>query len=192
MRELSDNDLRWFGARLSIAVEDTKRFGGMSVHDMKQALRDVPGAENLTLSYAPGGNLLVTIAGRTVEVSPAASNAEIELAFREPAMSTPNVTVTPLPVVAYASAPTKQGKPMTTTPAPGSFVAGIRAMMDEAKSGLAQARTDGLAKVGEAVAKLGEAKVAVTQVSNSLAKTIEDEAASVMSELGQFSNFPPE
>lgn len=72
--------------------------------------------------------------------------------------------------------------------APGSFAAQLKAMMDEAKSGLAQARTDGLAKVGEAVGKLNEAKAAVATVSGTMAKTIEDEAAAVMSELGQVSN----
>jgi hypothetical protein len=77
-------------------------------------------------------------------------------------------------------------------PSPGGFVASIRAMMDEARAGLTQARTDGLAKVGDAVAKLGEAKTAVTQVSASMAKTIEDEAASVLAELGQISNMGPE
>ena len=79
-----------------------------------------------------------------------------------------------------------------TTPSPGGFVASIRAMMDEARAGLTQARTDGLAKVGDAVSKLVEAKVAVTQVSASMARTIEDEAASVLAELGQISNMGPE
>jgi hypothetical protein len=182
MRSISNRDLRWFAARLSIAIEDTKRFGGMSVHEMKQALRDVPGVESLTMGYAPGGNLLVTIAGRTVEVSPTASNAEIALAFREPAMSTPNVTVTPLPTVTYRS------EPMSTPAAPGSFAASLRAMMDEARAGVTQARADGLAKVGDAVGKLNEAKVAVTHVTGAMAATIESEAADVLAELGQISN----
>jgi hypothetical protein len=187
VRGISENDLRWFGARLLIAIEDTKRFGGMSVHDMKEALRDVPGAENLTLGYAPGGNLLVTIAGRTVEVSPAASNAEIALAFREPAMSTQNVTVTPLPAHVDYTAPQTRINSMTN-PAPGSFAAGIRAMMDEARAGVAQARADGLAKVGDAVSKLNDAKAATAHVAGTMAKTIEDEAAAVLAELGQISN----
>lgn len=71
---------------------------------------------------------------------------------------------------------------------PVSFAASIKAMMDDAKAGVAKAREDGLAKVGEAVGKLHEAKGAVTQVSHKMAKTIEDEAASVMAELGQISN----
>lgn len=186
MRELSENDMRWFAARLSIAVEDTRRFGGMSVHELKQSLRAIPGAESLTLGYAPNGDELVTIAGRTVQVRPGASNAEIELAFREPPMSTPNVIVTPLPPSVSYNQP--QGNTMTSTPAPGGFAAGIRAMMDEARAGVEKARADGLAKVGEAVQKLNDAKAATEHVAGSMAKTIEDEAASVLAELGQISN----
>jgi len=78
-----------------------------------------------------------------------------------------------------------------TAPAPGSFAASIRAMMDEARAGVAQARAEGLAKVGEAVTKLNEAKAATAQVAHSMAKTIADEADAVMSELGQISNLPP-
>lgn len=182
MREVTDNDLRWFAARLLIAMHDVKRNGGMSVHELKAALADVPGVESLTLANAPNGNQLVTIAGRTVEVSPTASNAEIALAFREPAMSTPNVTVTPLPQVTYRTAP------MSTPAAPGSFAASIKAMMDEARAGVVQARTDGLAVVGAAVSKLGDAKAAVTHVTSTMAATIESEAADVMAELGQISN----
>jgi len=182
-RTISENDLRWFAARLSIAVEDIRRSGGMSVNEMKQALRAIPGAEGLTLAYAANGNQLVTIAGRTVEVAPTASNEEIALAFREPVMSTPNVTA--LPVVAFATQP---GTAPMTTPAPGSFAASIKAMMDEARAGVAKARSDGIAAVGEAVGKLNDAKTATAHVAGKMVQTIHDEAASVLAELGQVSN----
>lgn len=90
---------------------------------------------------------------------------------------------TPIPPVNIS-----EGKPRMTTPAPGSFAASIRAMMDEARAGVAQARADGLAKVGDAVGKLTDAKVSIAKVSASMATTIEEEAASVLSELGQISN----
>ena len=93
---------------------------------------------------------------------------------------------TPLPTVSIQ----RETIPMTA-PAPGSFAASIRAMMDEARAGVAQARAEGLAKVGEAVTKLNEAKAATAQVAHSMAKTIADEADAVMSELGQISNLPP-
>ena len=156
----------------------------MSVHELKQALQDVPGVESLTMAYTFDGNALITIAGRTVEVSPTASNAEIALAFRDPAMSTPSVTVTPLPTVAFNT----RTEPMSTPATPGSFAAGIRAMMDEARAGVAQARADGLARVGDAVGKLNEAKAATAHVAGTMAATIESEAADVMAELGQISN----
>lgn len=170
--------MRWFAARLSIAIEDVRRFGGMSVHELKEYLRDVPGVESLTMGYAPNGNLLVTIAGRTVEVSPTTSNAEIAISFREPTMSTP------LPTVAFSI----RTEPMSTPTAPGSFAASLKAMMDEARAGIAQARADGAAKVGDAVSKLNEAKTATLHVAGTIASTIEDEAADVMRELGQISN----
>lgn len=179
---ISENDMRWFAARLSIAIHDVKRFGGMSVHELKQALKDVPGVEGLTMGYAPNGDELVTIAGRTVTVSPSTSNADIAAAFLSPAP-----TSTPIPPMAPINQ--TQGKPMTTTPAPaGSFAAGIRAMMDEARAGVAKARADGLATVGAAVGKLNEAKDATAHVAGSMAASIESEAADVMAELGQISN----
>lgn len=180
VRTISDNDLRWFAARLLIAMHDVKRNGGMSVHELRQALKHLPGAESLTMTLAPNGNALVTIAGRTVEVSPTASNEEIALALREPATNTPNVTV--IPTVAFTR------DTNMSNPNPGGFAASIRAMMDDARAGVEKARTDGLAKVGEAVAKLNEAKTATAHVAGSMAKTIEDEAASVLAELGQISN----
>lgn len=188
---ISDNDFRWFAARLSIAVEDIRRSGGMSVNEMKQALRDIPGAEGLTVSYAPSGNQLITIAGRTVEVAPTASNAEIALAFREPAMSTPNVTVTATPIPAVTltpPAPTQPQSKSMTTPAPGSFAASLKALLDEGRAGVEQAKADGHAKVRDALGKMHEAKTAVAHVTNNMAQTIHDEAHSVLSELGQISN----
>jgi uncharacterized protein YicC (UPF0701 family) len=92
---------------------------------------------------------------------------------------------TPLPSVEIAKAETPK-------PQNAGFAASIRAMMDEARSDLAKAREEGLSKVKNAVGKLTEAKAAVVQVSGSMAKTIEDEAASVMAEIGQISNMGPE
>lgn len=170
----------------------------MSIEALKTRLRDVPGINTLTMTSLLGrqnfgfNGLIASVdANATVQeiedaIRNAAAVAERPLEPIATALNDMLASPTPLPTVNLT-----ETKPMTP-PAPGSFAASIRAMMDEAKSGLAQARTDGLAKVGTAVAKLGEAKAAVTQVSGSLAKTMEDEANSVMSELGQFSNFPPE
>lgn len=56
------------------------------------------------------------------------------------------------------------------------------------RAGVEQARTDGLTKVTEAVGKLNDAKAATTKVAAGMAKQIEDEAASALSDLGQISN----
>ncbi len=181
MRGPSENDLRWFAARLSIAVEDIRRFYGMSANDLKQALRHIPGAEGLTMAYGPGGNQLITIAGRTVEVSPIASHDEIAAAFAEPTPSTLP------PPVAYAPTTQPQGNTMTA-PAPGSFAASLRALMDDARAGVEKARADGHAVVADAVAEYHKAAQATTHVTGNMAKSIRDEARSVLSELGQISN----
>jgi hypothetical protein len=118
----------------------------------------------------------ITLNGKQITVSAEASIDEIRNALN----------VQKINEVTTASQPTM------TTPAPGSFAASIRAMMDEARAGVVQARADGLTKVKEAVGKLTEAKTATAQVAASMAKTIEDEAASVLAELGQISNMPPE
>lgn len=75
-----------------------------------------------------------------------------------------------------------------TTPASGSFAASLKAMLDEARAGLVQARAEGTAMVQEAVGKLNEAKAATAKVAGNMAQQIHDEAASAMSELGQISN----
>ncbi len=90
---------------------------------------------------------------------------------------------------AIAEFSTPQPKATTmTAPAPGSFAASLKAMMDEARAGVAQARADGLATVQTAVGKLADAKTATLHVAGTMAKTIEDEASSVLAELGQISN----
>lgn len=182
MREISENDMRWFAARLSIAVEDTKRFGGMSVHDLKQHLRDVPGAESLTLVNLPNGNQRVTIAGRDVEVSPTASNAEIALAFREPAMNTPNATVTPLPPVAYAPAPTRtktMSKSMSITGAAPAALS-IKDLIANSRQTVKAAHDKLIANAG----KVNDAAAALNGLGDDLGKEGDD----LMAMIGQFKN----
>lgn len=84
--------------------------------------------------------------------------------------------------------PTTQGATMSN---PGGFAASLKAMLDQAKAGVVQAQTDGLAKVQAAVGKLNDAAAHTTAVSDNMAKSIEDQANSVLAELGQISNLPP-
>lgn len=95
MTALSDNDLRWFAARLSIAVEDTRReTREMQLHDMRELLKDEPGYENLTIEYEPNGHQLLRLDGKILEVGPAASNAEIVQALKNTLVRTENTKLT--------------------------------------------------------------------------------------------------
>jgi hypothetical protein len=149
----------------------------MSVNDLRARMSDIPGIDGLTMQLLGGRQCFSWGNGMLIAVDPMATDQEIETAIR---------SASRLPSVALI--PDKQETAPMTAPAPGSFAASIRAMMDEARADLAEERTAGLAKVKEAVGKLGEAKAAVTKVSASMARTIEDEAASVLAELGQISN----
>jgi hypothetical protein len=106
----------------------------------------------------------------------------------QPDSAAPNAAAEPGPATPLPPAPTiTLTAPLARRPA-GSFAASIRAMMDEAREGVQQARADGLAVVQSAVNELGEAKAATVKVAGQMAKTIRDEASDVMAELGQISN----
>jgi hypothetical protein len=70
----------------------------MSVLELKAALRDIAGSDQLTISYAPNGNQLIEIDGKTIEVGPMASNAEIEAALKNPFIPTANTKITMNPI----------------------------------------------------------------------------------------------
>ena len=91
---ISQNDLDWFAARLSLAVYDTRReTPEMSVFELKQALHDIPGIDTLTMGYAPNGNQLITLGDKQLEVGPMASNDEIRTALLNPFVRTENTTL---------------------------------------------------------------------------------------------------
>jgi hypothetical protein len=171
MGSISENDLRWFAARLSIAVEDTKRFGGMSVHELKQALGHVPGVESLTLGYALNGDELVTIAGRTVTVRPDASNEEIALAFRKPNMSTPNVSL-------MNPFQTKV-EPMSITGAAGATLS-IKDIISKSRATVQAAH----AKLTTNADKVTQAAAALDSLGDDLGKEGDD----LLAMIGQFKN----
>ncbi len=66
----------------------------MSVYELRQALRDIPGIETLTIGHAANGNQLLHIDGRTLEVGHMASNEEIRLALQNPFVRTENTKLT--------------------------------------------------------------------------------------------------
>lgn len=149
---------------------------------LKMMLVDVAGIEGLTETII-GGRRVYTLNGLTAAVDMNADAAAAEAAIRNAVgvRTAASAAFTPPP-------PTQpQGKPMSRPPV-GSFAASLRAMMDESRDSLARARADGLKQVAEAVEKLNDAKSATRQVAGTMARTIEDEAAAVLSELGQISN----
>ena len=55
----------------------------MTISDLREAFRDIPGGSNLTLGYK-NGNQIITVGDRTVEVGPMASNEDIRAALQNP------------------------------------------------------------------------------------------------------------
>lgn len=181
---------------------------------LKASLSDVPGLNSLSVTEI-AGRKVYGFNGVIAAVDPKADEVETERAIRKAAAmvppklpepivrmqpstpTSPAAIVTsglidmqapprpsPLPSVSIQPA---SPKPMTT-PAPGSFSASLKAMLDEARAGVEQARADGLTKVTEAVGKLNDVKASTSKVAAGMAKQIEDEAASALSDLGQISN----
>jgi hypothetical protein len=163
---LSENELNWFAARLSIAVYDTKRLTPeMSVLELKEALRHIPGIDHLTLSYAPNGNQILNIDDRHLEVSPMASNDEIRAALQNPFIPTRN---TKMSISGYE---------------PGA----IRDKLAKLKQQGKDRRDQALAKLDAAGAK----HEAVSGEIENVAKQIEKEADDALAEFAQFSNGAP-
>lgn len=137
-----------------------------------------------------GGRQAFGFNGLIAAVDPNASSDEIENAIRSTSQlaslgrspAEKQNAATPLPTVNLTEPKTM------TAPAPGSFAASLKAMMDEAKNGLAHAQSAGRARVKEAVGKFADATVATGKVSETIATQIEDAASSTLADLGQISN----
>jgi len=163
--------------------------------DLSKAVYEMIDRDKLRHEY-PGGlrtrvigsDKFVTLGDHTVMVSQMATDDEIAAALHLNGATAPT-PATPLPPAPTITAPAplyavSGSKPISR----GSFAASLRAMMDEARGALEQARTDGTSQVKKAVEKLTMAKESVGKVSGQIAKTISDEADDVMAELGQISN----
>jgi chemotaxis protein histidine kinase CheA len=163
---------------------------------LKSALADVAGIDTLSLTNI-GGRMVFGFNGLTAAVDPNSTDDHIIAAIRSAVAMRSSGTVaqvgntttiaTPMPAPAAPAQPQPKATTMSN-PAPGSFAASLKAIVDEAVAGVEQAKTDGLSKIREKVGKLAEAKAAVARVTDNMAQNIEDQANSVMSELGQISN----
>jgi hypothetical protein len=178
-----------FAANVMLAMDEIRKFGGMSVQDLKLALKDIPGAAGLRLNYAPNGNELVTIAGRTVEVGPMATNAEIIAAFAAPAPPSGTIII----VGEVAPVPAPRPTPITTiapvtigTPKMPSITGASSATMT-IKDLIAGSRTAVQAahnKLIQNAGKVNDAAAALDGLGNDLGSEADD----LMSMIGQFKN----
>lgn len=157
---------------------------------IKARLADVANIDQLSVAMV-GGRMVFGINGRQIGFDPFSGDDEIETAIRL-ALSAPAAPAaapvqieTPMPVAAAA---TPKAASMTTAPAPGSFAASLKAMIDEAHAGVEQARADGRARVGAAITKLNDVKASTTKVATGMAVQIEDAARDALADLGQISN----
>lgn len=137
----------------------------MSAHELKEDLRGMPGIEDLTISLAPNGNQLVTVAGKTVEVGPMASNDEIAAALQNPFIKTENARMS------------------ITGFQPGA----IKAAIDAAKQSSQDQLNQAMAKLAAAQTKAQSVPDAINQV----ALKMEKEADDALQELAQFTNGGP-
>jgi hypothetical protein len=158
----------------------------LSIQEIRDRLRDIPGAEAMTMQTVMGRQLF-GINGKLIGVPVTASDAEIEQTIRAGLASNALAEILPSPSSALLPPLTPPSQPRAPSMS-GNFAASIKAMMSEARAGVEQARQEGLSKVTEAVGKLNDAKAATANVAHTMAKTIEDEAASVLAELGQITN----
>lgn len=81
---LSPNDLKWFAARLSIAVYDTNREYHMGIAQLKEQLAHLEGINKLTMRYGEGGTQIFRIVDTDVELPATASHSDIEAALTNP------------------------------------------------------------------------------------------------------------
>lgn len=68
--------------RLNLAVYDTNAEYRMSIHDLRQGLKHIPGSQDLVMQYGNGGATEIYIMGDVhVELPAGSSNAAIESAL---------------------------------------------------------------------------------------------------------------
>jgi hypothetical protein len=149
------------------------------------ALREALGRNDIEVRFGDGKQY-VTMDGKTVELSAEASASEVAQALNVTPL--PAVDIAPTPVAVQPAAVPA----VKTAPAAGSFAAMIRGIVNEARDGLQQARSDCVAQVREAVGELQAVTAQTKQIGGTMVKSIRDETAAALAELGQISNMPPE
>lgn len=172
---------------LSKAIHRLSRETRMSAYELSEAMRGVPGAEGLTVRYQPNGDQHVTMAGRTIEVGPMASNEEIIAALMSP-LPTPSAATSALLASSLdivESTPVPGAKPMSITGLQSGAFAGKLADM---RQKIADAQNQGLAKIdGAQVAAAAKVDAAIAGVTAKVDKEVED----ALQEFATFTNGGP-
>lgn len=162
MSGVTQRDLDWLAARLSIAVYDVNRINPeMSVLELKAVFPEID-----AVSYAANGNQLIHVGDRTLEVGPMASNDEIRTALQNPFVKTENTRMT---VTGYQ---------------PGAIRAALEAAKKQAQDELAVA----MGTLSEAQSKAAEVPAAIKAVAGQIKREAED----ALQEFAQFTNGAPE
>lgn len=143
----------------------------MSIADLKSRMLDVPGIEGLKMRL-DAGRQVFEVGGVVTAVGAFASDHEIETAIRK-ALRLPSVAVIP----------DRKAEPMTVTGA-GFLGGSIKAKIQAAKDRIAA----GHSEIDAALSKLDSA----AEQSAKLARSISDEADSLLADIGQFTNGAPE
>lgn len=176
MRGFSPLLFRLYASDLSDAIYALSRERQMG---SQAALREALGRNDIEVRFGDGKQY-VTMDGKTVELSAEASAQEVAQALN----------VTPLPAVQIASAPSSPSvaAPVVASkpiPAAGGFTPG------SLKTLLQGIRTRQQTVMGGAVEKAKALNAALDQVDN-MSNSMQATTDSILSEIGQFSNMPPE
>jgi hypothetical protein len=159
----------------------------MSIQELRHALKDIPGADGLTINYGENGNQVVTIGNRSVEVRPAASNAEIAAAFANPTVPTsatlpaPRLVPAPITTIAPVGIPSPNGivkMPSITGASSASMT--IKDLIAGSRTAVAAAHNKLIQNAG----KVSDAAAALDGLGNDLGSEADD----LMSMIGQFKN----
>jgi hypothetical protein len=160
---------------------------------IKAKLPDVQGIEQLAFTLV-GDRLVAAFNGRTTSVAHNANEDQMILAIRNaaalPAAPEAPVVLNPQPLPTAPPPAAPKVKPMAS-PAPGGFAADLKAILDNAKLRVAQSQNNARAKVNDAAGRLVDVATQVDRVGDHMAQQINEQADSVLAELGQISNMPP-
>jgi|ERR1700761_520515 len=86
----------------------------------------------------------------------------------------------------------KSPPPLPQKPVAGGFSSQVKAMMEKARNDLAKVQSDALATVQDGLNEMTNAGTVMTNVAVTTAKNMKAEAASILADIGQISNMPPD